>query len=442
MVKAVDYDIKAWLIEQLNNSSDTEIRDLKLENKQASIIYISSVCESKSIHENIIKPFFQLKDLTQYTDYLLSFPECSQFIDRPSLLDQVLQGSICIFVDSRILLFNATRFMESSITNSQIEAVIQGPKDAMAEKLDTNLNLIRKRYQNKALTIEQQQICIEKRPIAILYDQTAVDANALNELKNHLEKLHSSTTLSVHEIYKVLMKEASPLFPTILMTDRPDRIIKNMGEGKVILIVEGSPFVLILPIVFFDFFSSMEDVYQLPYIRNFLIILRYIALFITLLLPSFYIGTTSYNTELLRFQLTMSIAGSRVSVPYSSVLELIFMLVMMELLSEASARLPKIVGSAATTVGGLILGQAASEAGLVSNYMVLIVSAVAITNFVIPISSMGLAIRVVKYFILLLTILFGMVGVVVGWIALLFYLANLRSFGKPYLQLFSVNRRD
>lgn len=180
----------------------------------------------------------------------------------------------------------------------------------------------------------------------------------------------------------------------------------------------------------------MDEPTQLPLVGYFLKFLRYFGLFITIALPAFYVGATSYNPELFRVQLALMVAGSRAAVPYASYLEIIFMLIMMEFLIEASIRLPKSVGSTATTVGGLILGQAATEAGLVGNIMIIIVAAVAISNFVIPINAMSFAVRVVKYPLIVLAAFFGLIGIVVGLVWLVFYLSNLRSFGQPYLKLY------
>ena len=163
--------------------------------------------------------------------------------------------------------------------------------------------------------------------------------------------------------------------------------------------------------------------------------LRYISLFITLVLPSLYIAIVSYNPEIFRVQLTLSIAGSRAAVPYPSYIEVIFMLFMIEALTEASLRLPKFIGSTATTVGGLILGQAAQQAGLVSSIMIIITSAVAIANFVIPINAMSFAMRFVKYVLILFASLFGIIGTTVGLFLVIGYLVNMRSFGEPYLKV-------
>ncbi|GAE06703.1 spore germination protein GerKA [Paenibacillus sp. JCM 10914] len=224
-----------------------------------------------------------------------------------------------------------------------------------------------------------------------------------------------------------------------MLTERPDRTVMNISQGKIAVLVDSTGYAILLPAIFNDFFTAMDDKIQLPPIGWFLKGVRYIALFVTVLMPSFYVAFTSYNPEILKLQITLLVAGSRATVPYPSFFEVLFMLLAMEFLTEASVRLPKAIGQTATTVGGLILGTAATEAGLVSNVMIILVAAVAITNFVIPINMMSSGIRVTKYLFIVLSILFGLVGIVLGMIAMILYLTSLRSFGQPYLRMFSMD---
>lgn len=240
---------------------------------------------------------------------------------------------------------------------------------------------------------------------------------------------------SGEQLLDIIKKSNRALVPLMLVTERPDRIAVNLAAGKIILLVSGSPFAVILPTVMKDFMSSMADIYQTYWVGRFLQLLRYIGFTTSLVLPGLYVAVTSYNPELFRVQLALSIAGSRQGVPYPSFIEVLIMLFMMEMLTEASIRLPKAIGPTATTVGGLILGQAATEAGLVSNIMIIIVSSVAISNFVVPINAFSFTLRIMKYFVLAMGTIFGLVGVVIGFFMLVAYMVKLDSFGEPYLTL-------
>lgn len=222
----------------------------------------------------------------------------------------------------------------------------------------------------------------------------------------------------------------------MLLTERPDRISYNLAGGKIIIMMEGTSLAIIAPVIFYDFFVSMEDLYHQFWISKFLMLLRYIGLFTCLFLPGLYVAVTAYNPDLLRAELALSIAGSRIGVPYPSFLEVLFMLIVMELLTEASIRLPKAISATATTVGGLILGSAVTEASLTSNIMIIVISAVAISTFVIPVNEMSFSVRVMRYFILFFSILAGMAGLVLSFLGLIMYLSNKTSFGVPYFKMY------
>ena len=269
----------------------------------------------------------------------------------------------------------------------------------------------------------------------ILHDTKLANRETVKSVNEFLASIEVEMFQSGEQLLDIIKKSNRSLFPVMLVTERPDRVAVNLAAGKIIILVSGSPFAVILPTVMKDFMASMADIYQTYWVGRFLQLLRYIGFVISIILPGLYVAVTSYNPELFRVQLALSIAGSRTGIPYPSFVEVLLMLFMMEMLIEASLRLPKAIGPTATTVGGLILGQAATEAGLVSNIMIIIVSAVAISNFVVPINAFSFSIRVTKYFILALATLFGLVGVVVGFFMFLAYLVKLDSFGQPFLTL-------
>lgn len=320
---------------------------------------------------------------------------------------------------------------------TNIEPTIQGPELGLSEDIQTNLNIIRHRYHNISLKIETHQIGTSiNQTLAILYDQENVNDSVLKNLQEKVKNLNHSVILSSSELQRLLNDKKWTFMPIMMITERTDRVIQNIAGGKVVLILDGTPNAIIAPSVFFDFMTSMDDKY-LPFgVSKFLKVLRYFGLFICLLLPGVYVAVTSYNPEVLRSELAFSVAGSRVGVPFPSFIEVLFLLVFMELLTEASIRLPRAVSGTATTVGGLILGTAATEAALTSNIMVIIVSAVAIATFAIPINEMSFAIRLIRYVLLFFGTIAGITGLILSFLAFVLYLTNLESFGEPYLKLF------
>ncbi|MGG3806531.1 spore germination protein [Metabacillus fastidiosus] len=433
-------DTKKWLLEQLGSSQDVVMKEIKAEDKKGEILYIRSLCDESKLQNFLYKPFYETNK-KQFEHYLDSLPNNEDELTKEKLLKDIMQGSIILFINDYIYTVEAKKVINNTIGEATIETVIQGPQNGLSEVVETNINLIRHRYPQASLQLEQTNIGkLSQTKVAIMYDKDVADEKLIKEVKKQLSKVEVDVLQSVSQLHKQMTNRKRSLFPTMMITERPDRIVHNLAQGKIVIIIEGSPFSLIAPAVFYDFMSSMEEVYQLYWISRFIIVLRYIGLFISIILPALYIGIIAFNPEIFRVQLALSIAGSRLGVPYPAFLEVLFMLLMMELLTEASVRLPKQIGSTATTVGGLILGQAAVEASLISSVMIIIVGAVAIANFVIPINSMSFAMRVVKYVLLGLTVFFGMIGLVFGVIGLVIYIANLESFGQPYLKLFFQSR--
>ncbi|WP_456278606.1 spore germination protein [Bacillus sp. AK128] len=428
-----------WLKVQLGSSKDIVSQTLQAEHNKAEIFYIKSLCDDQQINNLFIDPFYE-ESSQQYKNYLHSLHNKKDTNSNEDILIEVLQGTLVMLLEKEIYLFDVQKVITNAVSDSRVETVIQGPQSALTEHVYTNINLVRNRYPQPSLRVEETKVGrVSQTKTMIVYDEKLVHTAVLEKVRQSLTKVNVDMIQAAGELSKHLTKAKKTLFPTMMITERPDRIAHNLSQGKIVLLIDGTPFALIVPAVFYDFMSSMEDVYQSFWISRFIVSLRYIGLFISLALPSVYVGVTAYNPELFRVQLALSIAGSRMGVPYPAYLEVFLMLIMMELLTEASVRLPKAIGSTATTVGGLILGQAAVEAGLVSNVMIIIVAAVAISNFVIPINSMSFAMRVVKYALLAFTTFFGMVGLVFSFILLIAYLTNLDSFGEPYLKVFFIS---
>ncbi|WP_186576078.1 spore germination protein [Aquibacillus kalidii] len=431
-----------WLMEQLGSSSDIICRNIKSANQKATIIYINSLCDEVNLHKEVLKPFYEASP-QEFTNYIKSLPNAKTVKQKEDILTAILQGGAAISLNGEMLIVEFEKVVNNNVGEATVETVIQGPQNALTEDITTNLNQIRHRYPQASLRIKSKKIGRQSQTkTMILYDEKLASPDLIEGIEKSLANVDIAVLSAAGQLHKQLTTQKRTLFPTMMITERPDRIAYNLAEGKAVIVIDGTPFVLITPSVFYDFMSSMEDVYQSFWISRFIVLLRYMGLAISLLLPAFYIGVTAYNPEFFRVQLALGIAGSRAGVPYPAFLEVLFMLLMMELLTEASVRLPKSIGSTATTVGGLILGQAAVEAGLVSNVMIIIVAAVAISNFVIPINAMSFAMRVAKYILLILTIFFGMVGLVMGVIGLVAYLANLSSSGQPYLKLFFIRSKD
>lgn len=428
------YDMKESLKAKIPKAEDLVSKELHAGEKNLEVMYFKTISDEAQLQTYLIKPFYEIPAPDQFLAYLQSHPKVKSFDSEEKVQEELIRGISILFFQDKVFLLDVKLEKNNAVGDTSAEITILGPQSGFSESLPTNIGLIRQRYPAETLIIESTNIgSISKTTVNILYDSKKVDKDVLKEVKDFLSAIEIEMFQSGEQLLDFTKKSQRVLFPTIMVTERPDRTVINIAAGKIILLASGSPFAVLMPTVLKDQMASMADIYQPYWIGRFLLLVRYIGLFTTITLPALYVALVSYNPEVFRVQLALSVAGSRHAVPYPSFVEVFLMLVMMELLMEASIRLPKAIGPTATTVGGLILGQAATEAGLVSTIMIIIVSLGAISNFVIPISTFSFAIRVSKYFILLLSIFYGLVGVILGLFLLLAYMVSLDSFGKPYL---------
>jgi hypothetical protein len=428
--------VKMSLKDRLQQAEDIVYKELHTKEKYIEALYIKTISDESVLYDKLIKPFFEIEHPGQFLAYLQSNPKIKPFENEQQTLDELLHGVAILFYQEFIFLFDNKVDHNKQVLDTTVETTVQGPQSGFSESLPVNLGLIRQRYPQSELSVESMSVgTISRTKVMILHDTRFIDQNTLNRIKNFLSSVDVQMFQTGEQLLDIIKKSNRALFPVMLVTERPDRVAVNLANGKVIILVHGSPFAVILPTVMKDFMSSMEDIYESYWTVSFLKILRYIGLLISIVLPGLYVAVASYNPELFRVQLALSIAGSRAGVPYPSFFEVLFMLFFMEMLTEASIRLPKAIGPTATTVGGLILGQAATEAGLVSNIMIIIVSAVAISNFVVPINSFSISIRVMKYIVLAFSTIFGLVGCVLGLLMIIAYMIRLDSFGEPFLTL-------
>lgn len=428
--------IKDSLIESLTHSEDVILKELHTKEKRIEALYIKTISDEKIFHQKILIPFYEIKESLPFLAYLESLPSINPFENIAKTLEELLRGMTILFYLDAVFLLDSKVDRNNSVLDTTVETTIQGPQSGFSESLPTNIGLIRQRYPEPSLQVESTTVGkISKTKVMIIHDSKLANPDTLKKIKDFLSRIDVQMFETGEQLLDLIKKSNRALVPIMLVTERPDRVVVNIAAGKIILLVSGSPFAVVLPTVMKDFMASMEDIYQTFWVTKFLQLLRYIGFFTSLVLPGLYVAITSYNPELFRVQLALSIAGSRTGVPYPSFIEVTIMLIMMEMLTEASIRLPKAIGPTATTVGGLILGQAATEAGLVSNIMIIITSTVAISNFVVPVNAFSFTLRIMKYIVLALATIFGLVGVVVGLMIIIAYMVKLDSFGTPFLTL-------
>jgi hypothetical protein len=328
------HQVKESVKAAIQKSEDVVIKELKAEGKYLEVIYINTISDEAQLQDFLIKPFFEISTPEQFLSYLRSHPKVKPYESEEKLQEELFRGKSVLFFEDRIFLLDVKLEKNNAVTETAVEVTIQGPQTGFSESLPTNIGLIRQRYPEKTLVIESKYIgSISKTSVNILYDSKKVNEDVLKEVKEFLSSIDIEMFQSGEQLLDFTKKSQRVLFPTIMVTERPDRTVINIAAGKVILLVAGSPFAVLMPTVLKDQMSSMADIYQTYWIGKFLLIVRYIGLVTTITLPALYVALTSYNPEVFRAQLALSVAGSRHAVPYPSFVEVIIMLLMMELLT-------------------------------------------------------------------------------------------------------------
>jgi len=414
--------------------ADFVSRTLEDGTKRATILYLKTVADEDKIQRYLIRVFFEV-DAERFRDYLKSHPFGIPYAAEEQAAKMLLNGAVFIDFQGEAYLLDLRLIQDKGIQRTEVEPVLQGPLNSMSETLLVNLNLLRFRYKQTNLTIELGEIGTRSQTnIALVYDRDLVKTHVLKSIRETIEKPDLPALFAAGQLERIFAGKFT-LFPSYMVTDRPDRILQEITRGKVALLIDGSEFALIAPAYFLDFFASMDDVYHPGITRLFFLAMRFSAVLITLLTPALYVALTVYNPGAIRLPLALSVAGSRAAVPFSAFFEVLFMMLTVELLLEASMRLPKSISAAATTVGGIILGQATTTAGIVSDIMILVIAVVAISSFVVPVNPMLYAVRIARYPLIGLAAFFGLAGILVGFSAYLYALAEKESFGEPYFYL-------
>lgn len=321
-----------------------------------------------------------------------------------------------------------------AIAEPSTETVIRGPKEAYIENLQVNLALLRRKIKSSELKFEKLIVGrYTKTDVVVAYINGLADPKIVNELKNRIQKIDIDGVLETNYLEELIEDNPYSIFPTIKHTERPDTTAGLLLEGRIAVFVDGTPFVLTLPSLFVSNMQSSEDYYERYYISSFIRLIRFLALNISLLLPSLYIAISTFHPEMLPSLLLLSLANQREGVPFPAVVEVLIMEIIFEILREAGVRLPRPVGQTVSIVGALVIGEAAVSAGIVSPAMVIVVALTGIANFVIPAYNTASAIRLLRFFMIILGGTFGLFGIMVGLMAIQGHLATLRTFGIPYL---------
>jgi len=359
--------------------------------------------------------------------------------DMDEIILAVLSGDTAIFADgcAQAIVLSTKGWPNRGVNATETEVVIQGSKEAFSETFRINTALIRRRIRDTRLKIKQMKSGTRsKTDIALVYLDDVVRPSILREVEEKIEGINIDAILDSGYIEQFIEGNTLSPFPQTQMTERPDKAAAAILEGRIVIVVDNSPFVLIVPATLNVFFQSAEDYYQRWTIMSFLRLLRYVGALLSVILPALYIAIDVYNPAMLPSLMVLKMAAARLMVPFPALFEVLIMQLAFELLGEADIRLPGPMGGAVGIVGGLIIGQAAVEAGIVSPIIVVVAALTGICSFTIPNISLVGGLRLARYFLIFCAAPFGLLGFWVGILILLIHLASLKSFGIPYLYPF------
>ncbi|WLR53150.1 spore germination protein [Bacillus tianshenii] len=402
------------------------------------ICYFFPLIDSEILHRDLLEkvrePFATLEELQARLPF-----EQIVITDEPKVVKEKLFGGyvrISIMKEEeRCLLIKCLKIEGRDVTAAEIEFSVEGPKEAFTESYQTNLNLIRKRL--PTLDLQMKEIKVGKQShtkVAVMYLGDKAHSEDVDLVFSRLRQIEFDGVLDSSFIQQVLQDNWKSPFPQLKETERPDRVCGQLQEGRLVIIVDGSPFVLCGPVSFVDFFSSMEDYYLSWQVGTAFRLIRYFAVTFSVLATPLYVAVLTYHYQLIPRDLLGTLIGSRANIPFPPIIEALFLELTIELLREAGARLPTKVGQTLGIVGGIVIGQASVEAGLTSNVLLIIVALAALASFTTPVYRMGNTIRLLRFPFLIFAGMWGLLGVMVCSAFVLTHLIRLTSLNRPYLE--------
>ena len=428
-----------YIKEMNNNSSDIVTRKIKKKNKEVGYIYLESVSSDDKISDFLNKSLVSNISFTNVLKNLQNDIYCSH-ISTCDNFEEVFyylaSGYTALFIDgeTRFIVVETKTTLDRGVSEGSSEPIVRGPKDSFTENHATNLGLIRKRIKDSNLIFDEVKVGRRtKTKVDIAYIKDIADNKRVNEITDELKKIDIDGILDSGYVREFLQNDSASLFPQMISTERPDLACSSLLDGKIVILVENTPYVLIIPGLFVDFIHSPEDNYQKPLNATFNRILRIICFFTATFSPAIYISLMTFNPEIIPDQLLISLAIQRDGVPFPTAVEVLVFIITFEILRQADVHSPTVSGSAMNIVGALILGDAAVNAGIVSPIAIIVIAVTSICELVFYDVDMINAIRQWRIIFIIASLFLGIIGFVTSLFIFISKLSSLISFGVPYL---------
>jgi spore germination protein len=434
--------------------SDVVFRNMQItDDVKGLIVFIDGIVKPEYIQDNVLRPLLlhfskatpEHLNPNQIKKSIVTLTQLSQVHKYTDIVNEILSGNAVLFIDGHpeALVLHVIGGNRRSVEEPESEVVIRGPREGFNESLRNNTALLRFKIKSSKLKMIPFVIGKDTKTNVILaYMEGIAEPKVIEEVQKRLKAIRIDGILESGYIEELIEDYPYSPFPQLRYSERPDTVAGQLLEGKFAIMVDGTPFVIKGPTTLWQMLQANEDYYERYMIGNLIRWLRYSFMAIALFLPALYIAVTTFHQDMLPTTLLLSVSAAREAIPFPALVEALIMEIAFEALREAGIRLPRTVGQAVSILGALVIGQAAVQAGIVSAPMVIVVSLTGIASFTIPHFNMAISIRMLRFPIMFLAGILGLLGIVVGVYLITLHLCQLKSFGVPYLTGFAPYRKN
>jgi hypothetical protein len=406
---------------------------------EGAVFFLDDLVNETIVDLHVIHPLLEMGPESYFEhveDQVISAKKMLPVDNLKTAVEMITAGCAVVHVDNmtHAIAIITPGYPTRSVGEPEAEQLVRGPREGFTEKMQDNTALVRKRLRTPELKSEVIKLGRRSQTmVCLMYVRELVEEDVLNTVRERLKKVDIDILLESAQLEELIEDSIYSPFPQIVSTERPDKVVSGLAEGRVAIIVDGTPFVLMVPSVFQDFLQASEDFYQRFYFSTAIRILRTFTFLTALLGPAFYIAITTFHQELIPTPLLLKVISARAGIPFPALVEALIMEISFEVLREAGVRLPRPVGSAVSIVGALVIGQAAVEAGIISQVMVIVVAFTGIASFTVPAFTLAISTRLIRFPIMIIASSFGLFGIAVSLVVLGLHMCSLRTFGVPYM---------
>ena len=426
---------------EFNKTPDLIIKEIKLNMfNNLYVIYLETVSGSNKVNDYILKNVIDNKDKINKSNFqnYLAGPNTKEINNYDEIEYFLTNGFTIVILKNNIYGVETRADINRAVANADIETSINGPKDSFTENYQINIGLIKRRLKSHNLKINNRVLGRKtSTQVGVLYFDDIADLDVVKNILAKLDKIDIDGVIDSSSIGYLLGDEENSVYPTFLQTERPDMVATALLEGKIAIVMDTTPFVLIIPAFFIDFINPNIDNYSKSKNINFIKILRLFAYFLSMIAPALYIAVMNYNQETIPTNLLIDFAIQRNGVPFPTIVETLLMLAVCEILRESDLRFPSNYGSAISILGAIVLGEASVSAGIASPITIIVIAITFISSLTFNNVEINNSLRFFRFIFIILAGFFGLYGITLGILFFLIYTTNVTSFGKPYFAPFA-----